>query len=137
MLAFFPFRLLYCLVGILLRVPDQHSRFEKVDQLTLEYDDIGQPTFRTGNIGLMVGLRPIQRKVEAVNPDPNADMILPEEDDEDDKADTSNGESKAASGDKEGGDEETNALGGILVATVNTLSLLAATIVRVSRALSI
>ncbi|KAI8362564.1 Endonuclease/exonuclease/phosphatase [Mortierella sp. GBAus27b] len=97
----------------------RQTRFEKVDQLTLEYDDIGQPTFRTGNIGLMVGLRPIQRKAEAVNPDPNADMILPEEDEEDDKANTSNGESKAAAGDKESGDEEANAPGGILVATTH------------------
>ncbi|KAF9906847.1 hypothetical protein BX616_000593 [Lobosporangium transversale] len=56
------------------------SRFEKVDQATIEYDDVGQPTFLTGNIGLMVGLRPVQHSAE--NPDPNADMLLPDEDEE-------------------------------------------------------
>ncbi|GJJ73452.1 RNA exonuclease NGL2 [Entomortierella parvispora] len=54
------------------------TRFEKENQLTLEYDDIGQPTFTTGNVGLMVALKPLTQKIHE-NPDPNADMILPEE----------------------------------------------------------
>ncbi|KAF9284354.1 hypothetical protein BGZ68_004762 [Mortierella alpina] len=82
------------------------TRFEKVDQMTLEYDDIGQPTFTTGNIGLMVGLRPLQQKASE-NPDPNADMVLPEEDegiyDENDAAQN----------------EEIPIPGGILVATTH------------------
>ncbi|KAF9979247.1 hypothetical protein BGZ73_002515 [Actinomortierella ambigua] len=57
------------------------SRFEKVEQKTIEYDDCGQPTFLTGNIGIMVGLKPVSSK-PAENPDPNADMILPEDRDE-------------------------------------------------------
>ncbi|KAG0031478.1 hypothetical protein BGZ82_006958, partial [Podila clonocystis] len=74
------------------------SRFEKVDQQTLEYDECGQPTFTTGNIGLMVALKPAKPGNE--NPDPNADMILPEDAEE-------NGEE----------DDNTAIPGGILVAT--------------------
>ncbi|OAQ33261.1 Endonuclease/exonuclease/phosphatase [Linnemannia elongata AG-77] len=78
------------------------TRFEKVEQKTLEYDDHGQPTFTTGNIGLMVALKPL--KQAAKNPDPNADMVLPDEDDE--KEDTSaNGHAELP--------------GGILVATTH------------------
>ncbi|KAG0045417.1 hypothetical protein BGZ83_009381 [Gryganskiella cystojenkinii] len=54
------------------------TRFEKTHHQTLEYDEIGQPTFTTGNIGLMVALKPLTQKSE--NPDPNADMVLPDED---------------------------------------------------------
>lgn len=75
-------------------------RFEKVDQQTFEYDEHGQPTFTTGNIGLMVALKPAKPSNE--NPDPNADMILPE--------DEENG------GEEE--DDSTAIPGGILVATV-------------------
>ncbi|KAG9326579.1 hypothetical protein KVV02_001506 [Mortierella alpina] len=82
------------------------TRFEKVDQMTLEYDDIGQPTFTTGNIGLMVGLQPLQQKASE-NPDPNADMVLPEEDE------SENDKNEAAQ------DEETSIPGGILVATTH------------------
>ncbi|KAF8943491.1 hypothetical protein BGZ47_005378 [Haplosporangium gracile] len=57
------------------------TRFEKVEQKTLEYDEHGQPTFTTGNVGLMVALKPLKQAVK--NPDPNADMVLPDEDDED------------------------------------------------------
>ncbi|KAK3837505.1 MAG: Endonuclease/exonuclease/phosphatase [Linnemannia gamsii] len=56
------------------------TRFEKVEQQSLEYDYNGQPTFSTGNIGLMVALKPI--KQTAKNPDPNADMVLPDEDEQ-------------------------------------------------------
>ncbi|KAF9338914.1 hypothetical protein BGZ91_007607 [Linnemannia elongata] len=78
------------------------TRFEKVEQKTLEYDDHGQPTFTTGNIGLMVALKPLEQA--AKNPDPNADMVLPDEDDE--KEDTSaNGHAELP--------------GGILVATTH------------------
>ncbi|KAG0269512.1 hypothetical protein DFQ27_003200 [Actinomortierella ambigua] len=56
----------------------RRSRFEKVEQRTIEYDDCGQPTFLTGNIGIMVGLKPVSSKA-AENPDPNADMVLPED----------------------------------------------------------
>ncbi|KAF9171065.1 hypothetical protein BGX20_008148 [Mortierella sp. AD010] len=84
----------------------RRSRFEKVEQKTLEYDDIGQPTFMTGNIGLMVGLRPLQHTNE--NPDPNADMVLADE--EDGEESTGNGAN---------GDGETKIPGGILVATTH------------------
>lgn len=78
------------------------TRFEKVEQKTLEYDDHGQPTFTTGNVGLMVALKPL--KQAAKNPDPNADMVLLDEDDE--KEDTSaNGHAELP--------------GGILVATTH------------------
>ncbi|KAF9305297.1 hypothetical protein BGZ74_010731 [Mortierella antarctica] len=79
----------------------KRSRFEKVDQQTLEYDEHGQPTFTTGNIGLMVALKPAKPGNE--NPDPNADMILPEDADE-------NGEEE---------DGNTAIPGGILVATTH------------------
>ncbi|KAF8925234.1 hypothetical protein BGZ58_000992 [Dissophora ornata] len=82
------------------------SRFEKVDQLAFDYDDIGQPTFMTGNVGLMVGLRPVLSKTE--NPDPNADMVLAEDDDE--------GSAKEETS-KE--DDDTDIPGGILVATTH------------------
>ncbi|KAF9942345.1 hypothetical protein BGZ67_002067 [Mortierella alpina] len=82
------------------------TRFEKVDQMTLEYDDIGQPTFTTGNIGLMVGLQPLQQKASE-NPDPNADMVLPEENE------SENDKNESAQ------DEETSIPGGILVATTH------------------
>ncbi|KAF9179739.1 hypothetical protein BGZ51_006569 [Haplosporangium sp. Z 767] len=82
------------------------ARFEKMEQLTLEYDEHGQPTFTTGNVGLMVALRPLQQK-DTKNPDPNADMVLPEDD-----------------GDKAGDnlttdDEKASTPGGILVATTH------------------
>lgn len=91
-----------------------------VDQQTLEYDDIGQPTFRTGNIGLMVALRPVQRKAEEENPDPNADMVLPEdkEDNNEEGEPPSNAEEKEANGEA-GGETNGDASGGILVATVS------------------
>ncbi|KAF9583440.1 hypothetical protein BGW38_009455 [Lunasporangiospora selenospora] len=54
------------------------ARFEKLEQLTIEYDDHGQPTFSTGNVGLLVALKPTQPK-PAENPDPNADMVLSDE----------------------------------------------------------
>lgn len=76
------------------------SRFEKVDQQTFEYDEHGQPTFTTGNIGLMVALKPATSSNE--NPDPNADMILPE--------DEENGVEE---------DDSTAIPGGILVATTH------------------
>ncbi|KAF9967195.1 hypothetical protein BGZ70_010474 [Mortierella alpina] len=82
------------------------TRFEKMDQMTLEYDDIGQPTFTTGNIGLMVALQPLQQKASE-NPDPNADMVLPEEDEGKDD------EKEAAQ------DYEALVPGGILVATTH------------------
>ncbi|KAG0368617.1 Endonuclease/exonuclease/phosphatase [Gamsiella multidivaricata] len=85
------------------------SRFEKVDQLTLEYDDIGQPTFMTGNIGLMVGLRPLKHQPE--NPDPNADMVLPEEKEDHDQGSTGNGTTDD--------DGDIGLPGGILVATTH------------------
>src|SRR5690348_13028972 len=79
------------------------ARFEKIDQKTLDYDENGQPTFMTGNIGMVVGLRPLDRRLE--NPDPNADMILPE--DGEDEKEAANSE-----------EEETKNPGGLLVATV-------------------
>lgn len=79
------------------------TRFEKVEQKTLEYDEHGQPTFTTGNIGLMVALKPL--KQAAKNPDPNADMVLPDEDDEDEEDTSANGHAELP--------------GGILVATVS------------------
>ncbi|KAF9111428.1 hypothetical protein BGX27_004942 [Mortierella sp. AM989] len=82
------------------------TRFEKVDQQTLEYDDVGQPTFMTGNIGLMVGLKPLKHTAE--NPDPNADMLLADETEDDESA-----------GIKANGAEETNTPGGLLVATTH------------------
>ncbi|KAF9349751.1 hypothetical protein BGX26_011993 [Mortierella sp. AD094] len=82
------------------------SRFEKVDQKTLEYDDIGQSTFMTGNIGLMVGLRPLQHTSE--NPDPNADMVLADEE-----------EGEESTGNEANGEGETEIPGGILVATTH------------------
>ncbi|KAF9928588.1 hypothetical protein BGZ65_006198 [Modicella reniformis] len=88
------------------------SRFEKVDQLALEYDDIGQPTFRTGNIGLMVGLKPLQHKAE--NPDPNADMLLTEDEEDQDKE-----ENTIRINEAEDDNEETNIPGGILVVTTH------------------
>ncbi|KAK3805363.1 MAG: hypothetical protein J3Q66DRAFT_127970 [Benniella sp.] len=99
----------------------RHSRFEKVDQLTLEYDDIGQPTFRTGNIGLMVALRPVQRKPEHENPDPNADMLLPEDNDDNNEhgeASTYADGEAAADGEAED-DAKGDTPGGILVATTH------------------
>ncbi|KAF9097251.1 hypothetical protein BGX23_009370 [Mortierella sp. AD031] len=78
------------------------TRFEKVEQKSLEYDENGQPTFTTGNVGLMVALKPL--KQSAKNPDPNADMVLPDEDEEHD--DSTNG-------------QETELPGGILVATTH------------------
>ncbi|KAG0212975.1 hypothetical protein BGX28_005216 [Mortierella sp. GBA30] len=85
------------------------SRFEKVDQMMLEYDDLGQPTFTTGNVGLMVGLRPLQQK-SPENPDPNADMVLAdkneEDEDEGDDLDTTE-------------EEDADIRGGILVATTH------------------
>ncbi|KAF9438842.1 hypothetical protein BGZ76_004153 [Entomortierella beljakovae] len=78
------------------------ARFEKIEQNTLEYDNNGQPTFMTGNIGMMVGLRPLEHKPE--NPDPNADMLLPDEDDE---------ESTNTVG------EDSKTPGGLLVATTH------------------
>ncbi|KAG0289170.1 hypothetical protein BGZ96_007209 [Linnemannia gamsii] len=79
------------------------TRFEKVEQKSLEYDQNGQPTFTTGNIGLMVALKPL--KQAAKNPDPNADMVLPDEEEDED-------ESSANSQDVE-------LPGGILVATTH------------------
>ncbi|KAF9155741.1 hypothetical protein BG015_008776 [Linnemannia schmuckeri] len=78
------------------------TRFEKVEQKTLEYDEHGQPTFTTGNIGLMVALKPL--KQAAKNPDPNADMVLPDEDDDEDSG--ANG-------------QDVELPGGILVATTH------------------
>lgn len=78
------------------------TRFEKVEQKTLEYDDHGQPTFTTGNVGLMVALKPL--KQAAKNPDPNADMVLPDEDDENEDT-SANGHAELP--------------GGILVATTH------------------
>jgi hypothetical protein len=78
-------------------------RFEKVEQKTLEYDEHGQPTFTTGNIGLMVALKPL--KHAAKNPDPNADMVLLDEE-----------ETKE---DSHANDQDTELPGGILVATVS------------------
>ncbi|KAG0290325.1 hypothetical protein BGZ98_003515 [Dissophora globulifera] len=85
------------------------SRFEKVEQSTVEYDDIGQPTFMTGNIGLMVGLRPLSQRIE--NADPNADMVLSDDDEEGQDVDL---EGRAASS-----KEESDLPGGILVATTH------------------
>lgn len=82
------------------------TRFEKVEQKTLEYDENGQPTFTTGNIGLMVALKPL--KQAAKNPDPNADMVLPDEDE--DKEDSN------------AHDQDAELPGGILVATVSNHS---------------
>ncbi|KAF8977544.1 hypothetical protein BGZ46_007314 [Entomortierella lignicola] len=82
------------------------SRFEKVEQKTLEYDDIGQPTFMTGNVGLMVGLRPLQHIPE--NPDPNADMLLADED-----------EDKESAGNQDNRSGELETPGGIMVATTH------------------
>ncbi|KAF9145000.1 hypothetical protein BGX30_010659 [Mortierella sp. GBA39] len=78
------------------------TRFEKVEQKSLEYDEQGQPTFTTGNIGLMVALKPL--KQTAKNPDPNADMVLPDEDDEEEDT-SANGHAELP--------------GGILVATTH------------------
>ncbi|KAI1310276.1 hypothetical protein EDD11_003776 [Mortierella claussenii] len=80
------------------------TRFEKLDHQTLEYDDIGQPTFMTGNVGLMVGLRPVKQATQ--NPDPNADMLLAEEE-EDEALDTN------------GAEEDAGLPGGVLVATTH------------------
>jgi len=76
----------------------------------LEYDDIGQPTFTTGNVGLMVALKPLAQKGYE-NPDPNADMILPEENE--------NGQN----GDNDAGQPE-KIPGGLLVATVSSVSMM-------------
>ncbi|KAF9924356.1 hypothetical protein FBU30_005659 [Linnemannia zychae] len=78
------------------------TRFEKVEQQTLEYDDHGQPTFTTGNVGLMVALKPVEHLTK--NPDPNADMVLPDED-----------EAK----DEQTDNQDSEPLGGILVATTH------------------
>ncbi|KAG9070189.1 hypothetical protein KI688_009521 [Linnemannia hyalina] len=79
------------------------TRFEKVEQKSLEYDEQGQPTFTTGNIGLMVALKPL--KQAAKNPDPNADMVLPDEDDDEGEDISANGHAELP--------------GGILVATTH------------------
>ncbi|KAF9904839.1 hypothetical protein EC991_002267 [Linnemannia zychae] len=80
------------------------TRFEKVEQQTLEYDENGQPTFTTGNIGLMVALKPI--KQAAKNPDPNADMVLPDEDENEEYDSHASG-------------QDSELPGGILVATTH------------------
>ncbi|KAG0371837.1 hypothetical protein BGX24_001108 [Mortierella sp. AD032] len=79
------------------------TRFEKVEQQSLEYDNNGQPTFSTGNIGLMVALKPI--KQTAKNPDPNADMVLPDEDEQEE--------------DNHVNGQDADLPGGILVATTH------------------
>ncbi|KAF9425546.1 hypothetical protein BGZ94_007433 [Podila epigama] len=90
------------------------SRFEKVDQQTLEYDEHGQPTFTTGNIGLMVALKPAVASTE--NPDPNADMLLPEEEEEEEEEGDHAGHSNAGSDQNQ---FNLDIPGGILVATTH------------------
>ncbi|KAG0226129.1 hypothetical protein BGW42_003918 [Actinomortierella wolfii] len=85
------------------------NRFEKVEQRTIEYDDFGQPTFLTGNVGIMVGLKPVSPK-PAENPDPNADMILPEDREDD---------SKQNGVDQHDSKQDNVSTGGILVATTH------------------